>query len=293
LQCNRYAQRVDRGVNIYPRCLEIVNIIRKKSFKFAVLYFTSFTALFTNNFSDSPFHLMNLFGKLFTLIKYSFILLGALLIISIIIAFTTAPFWGIYWLGTSKCKAVTPDKIVILGGGGMPSESNLMRLWYAIETSRLYPNAKIILAIPGDTLDASSAICIMADYAELQGIAGDRILFEPDGGNTRVQALNIFNKYYSATDSILLVTSPEHLRRAVLAFEKAGFDKLGGQPAFPVALEGNLIFSSAQAGKAVAGIPEIGDNLQIRYQFWNHLIFEIVLMREYCALMYYKINVWI
>lgn len=175
----------------------------------------------------------------------------------------------------------------------MPSESNLMRLWYAIELSHLYPHSQLIIAIPGDTSDATSAICLMADYAVKQGIGGERISYEPDGGNTRVQALNVFSRYYTATDSILLVTSPEHLRRAMMAFETAGFTNLGGQPAFPVALEGNLIFSSDQSGQAAAYAPEIGDNLQIRYQFWNHLIFEIVLLREYCALMYYKINGWI
>lgn len=236
---------------------------------------------------------MPLYRRFWYAIIGVFFTVGVLFTISAIIAFTTAPFWGMYWLGTSKAKRVEPDKIVLLGGGGMPSESNLMRLWYAIEEAHKYPDAQLILAIPGDTTDAGSAICEMAEYASERGIDWGRIRYEPNGGNTRVQALNIYNEYYSAQDTFLLVTSPEHLRRSVLTFQKAGFDKLGGVPAFPVALEGNLMVSAKQTGKTATGVPEIGNNLQVRYQFWNHLIYEIVLLREYCALMYYKINGWI
>lgn len=236
---------------------------------------------------------MTLYHGFCYLFKRLLFSVGVLFTICAILALTTAPFWGIYWLGTSKAKRVEPDKIVLLGGGGMPSESNLMRLWYAIIEAHKYPDALFILAIPGDTTDAGSAICEMAEYAAERGVDWDRIRYEPNGGNTRVQALNIFSRYYSVQDTFLLVTSPEHLRRSVLTFQKAGFDKLGGIPAFPVALEGNLVFSAAQAGKTATGVPEIGNNLQIRYQFWNHLIYEIVLLREYCALMYYKINGWI
>lgn len=247
----------------------------------------------TNNLLKTRNNPMHLYRRLCYAIIGIFVTIGALFSVGAIIAFTTAPFWGMYWLGTSKAKQVYPDKIVLLGGGGMPSESNLMRLWYSIEEGHKYPDAQLILAIPGDTTDNESAICKIAEYAVERGINWDRIRYEPNGGNTRAQALNIFNDYYSDQDTFLLVTSPEHLRRSVLTFQKAGFTKLGGIPAFPVALEGNLIFSESQTGKTATGVPEIGDNLQVRYQFWNHLIYEIVLMREYCALMYYKINGWI
>ncbi|HSO89083.1 MAG TPA: hypothetical protein VLQ91_21200, partial [Draconibacterium sp.] len=45
----------------------------------------------------------------------------------IILALTEQPFWGYHWLGTSKSElSWKPDIIVVLGGGGMPSESNLI-----------------------------------------------------------------------------------------------------------------------------------------------------------------------
>jgi len=232
-------------------------------------------------------------NRLWRFVKYSFAIVGVASLISIVIAFTTGPFWGIYWLGTSTAKKINATKVVLLGGGGMPSESNLMRLWYAIEMLQELPDATLVIAIPGDTNDMESAICKMALYAEQQGVSATRIQFESVGANTRTQALNVFKSFYSAQDSFLLVTSPEHLRRAMLTFRKVGFDKLGGVPAFPVALKGDLCYTAKQSGKTRLSVPDVGDNLQVRYQFWNHLVYEVVLLREYCALAYYWMNDWI
>ena len=62
-----------------------------------------------------------------------FVGLGVLFLLALIISFTTLPFWGYYWLGTSKSKITEkPDFIVLLSGGGMPSESNLMRAFFCV-----------------------------------------------------------------------------------------------------------------------------------------------------------------
>jgi len=83
----------------------------------------------------------------------------------------------------------------------------------------------------------------------MRGVAPERIFLEDSGTNTRAEALNIirlisnldqrisnnknilnstFYILHSTFKSLLIVTSPEHLRRAVLAFRKAGFIKVDG-----------------------------------------------------------------
>jgi hypothetical protein len=91
----------------------------------------------------------------------------------------------------------------------------------------------------------------------------------------------------------LLVTSPEHMRRAVLVFRKVGFTRINALPAFENALEADLVFKDDELGGNKLPIPDIGGNISVRYQFWNHLKYEILIAREMTALSYYKLRGWI
>jgi len=221
---------------------------------------------------------------------------GILFLILIFLSFTSLPFWGYYWLGNSKAKiSGKPDYIIMLGGGGMPSQSNLMRAFYVFKAAAESPESKIIIAIPGDTIDSGSTPRRVAEELIRKGINSRQILFENLGTNTRAQALHLqnFNSEKLADKPILLVTSPEHMRRAVLVFEKAGFKNLNALPAFENALEADLIFRDDELGGNKILIPDIGDNISVRYQFWNHLKYEILIARELTALAYYKLRGWI
>jgi len=93
-------------------------------------------------------------------------------------------------------------------------------------------------------------------------------------------------------DNILIVTSPEHMYRSVKAFIKVGLVNTGGEPAFEKAIESNLLFKDDDLGGNNA-VPEIGGSMQIRYQFWNHMKYQIIVYREYFAIAYYKLKSWI
>ena len=195
----------------------------------------------------------------------------------------------------------------------MPSESGLIRCWYAAKAANHFTKAKIIIALPGDTTTKKSSINSMKNELLIRGIAADRILLENTGTNTRAQALNIiqtisnieqrmlngdyirnskFVDRYSKFKSLLIVTSPEHLTRAVLTFKEAGFKKVDGVPAFEEAIEGDISFN----GKKLGGrkwIPDIGKNITLRYEFWTQMNYEFLLLREFFALSYYKMEGWI
>ncbi len=232
-------------------------------------------------------------GIIFRTILISF---GIFFLILLFLSFTTLPFWGYYWLGTSESKiAGKPDYIVLLGGGGMPSESNLMRAYFVCQAAAESPESRIIISIPGDTADDKSTARLVAFELIRKGIAKQRILYEEIGTNTRSQALRLqnFGTENLTNKAILLVTSPEHTRRAVLTFRKAGFTRISALPAFENAMEANLIFKDEDLGGNKLPVPDIGGNITIRYQFWNHLKYEILIARELAALGYYKLRGWI
>ncbi|HNX54404.1 MAG TPA: YdcF family protein [Prolixibacteraceae bacterium] len=231
-----------------------------------------------------------------TLFLRILIFLGVLLCISFVFAFTSLPFWAYYWLGTSESKITEkPDYIVLLGGGGMPSESNLMRAYYVYYAAKESPESKIIISLPGDTTNSKSAVKLLANELIIKGIDKSRILYENVGTNTRMEGLCIEKMVGQdkQTKSFLIVTSPEHMRRAVKVFRKLGFSRVNALSAFEHALEASLIFKDRELGGRKITGPDIGGSITVRYQFWNHLKYEILVGRELTALAYYKLRGWI
>lgn len=227
------------------------------------------------------------------ILRIFFVLSGIFFLVAVLLAFTTLPFWGIHWLGTSKAELKwEPETIILLGGGGMPSESNLMRSWFTEKASRNFPQATILIAMPGDVSDSLSTPQLMKKELILRGANPKLFLFENEGTNTRAQALNC-QKILGNSNSILLITSPDHTRRAVLCFQKVGFEKVNALPAFENATEADLTFRDDELGGRKTAAPDVGQNIQVRYQVWNHLKYEITFAREMLALGYYKLKAWI
>lgn len=234
------------------------------------------------------------FRSLLITLRVFLITLGALLLIGIVLAFTSAPFWIWYGLGTGKAGITgEPRYIIVLGGSGIPSGSGLMRTWYAAEAAREYPDARVIVAMPGDTADSLSAVCRMRDELLLRGVQPRQILFENSGTNTRAQAIHCWNYMENnPRPRILLITSPEHIYRAVLTFRKAGFKAVDALPAFEQDVESELSFSSRRLGGR-RWVPDVGENITLRYRFWTQLHYEILILREWTAIAYYYTLGWL
>ncbi len=227
------------------------------------------------------------------ILRNLFLLFGIFFFTIVVLSFTTLPYWGYHWLGTSKSELKeTPSTIVLLGGGGMPSESNLIRSWFTEKAAKTFAGANIIIAMPGDLTDSLSTPQLMKNELVLRGIAAERIQFEEKGTNTRAQAVNC-KASVKMQNPVLLVTSPEHMRRAVLCFQKAGFEKVYALPAFENATEADLSFSDDELGGNTLFIPDVGKSISVRYQMWNHMKYEILIAREMTALTYYKLRGWI
>lgn len=142
-----------------------------------------------------------------------------------------------------------PDGIVVLGGAISPGLSrdhgetavngNAGRLFAIGRLARDYPQARIIYSGGDGTLGGDDGV--EADYlppiAELFGIARSRVILERRARNTVENA--VFSKELAQPkpgERWLLVTSAQHMPRAVGAFRQAGFPV----EAYPVAWRAGL-----------------------------------------------------
>lgn len=224
-------------------------------------------------------------------IRIVLMIIGTVSLIALLLALTPAPFYMHYALGNDPGKAskeaFQPDRIVMFGGAGMPSESNLMRLYYTAAYAQRYP-VPVIIVHPEDPVCRTE----MTRYLVNSGIPEHRIEFMEKGSNTRLQALELAQSNAQLLDAkLLVITSPEHLRRTVKTMEKAGFLHVRGA----AAREATVDFDLSLKGKELHGnkaVPTV-KSTNLRYTFWNYLQLEITCIREYIALGYYKLKGWI
>ncbi len=229
-------------------------------------------------------------------LRIAFITLSSVLIVMVLFSFTTGPFWIYHWLGTSVSSySFTPEYIIIMGGAGHPSESSLMRSWYAARAWKKFPGARVIVTQP-------SAVCTRPELSDAWGIRNDlilrgvdstRILLEIKGRNTRQEAMEVLQLAPDAPrKACLIITSPEHMRRSVLTFRKAGFQQVGGESTFNASGPVDLDYNDSQLGGNTMPLPEVGGSVQLRYQFWNHLRYQVICYRELAGLAWYKLKGW-
>jgi len=235
----------------------------------------------------------SIYNRILKALKYFIFTLGLIFIILITLSFTSLPFWGIYRLAVSESDYnFTPETIVLMGGSGMPGETALMRTYYTADLAKKYPKAAIIIALPDNLQDSNSHLKRMEQELRVRSVKS-KILFEYKGTNTRLQALNIKDILKSnLNQKIVVVSSPSHMYRAIKSFKKLGFLYVGGSPTFENDLSQSLDVDSDNLGGHKL-LSNIAESSQVRYQFWNHLKYEIVLLREYVAIVYYKLQAWI
>lgn len=121
--------------------------------------------------------------------------------------------------------------IVVLGGGltgeGKAGASTTERVRYGVHLLKLGLGEYLILS-GGDCQGGVIEADIMHQLAVEAGIDPDSILKEPNSTDTYENALYTRDLLLrkNLTMSVLLVTSPYHMRRACLCFEKQDIDVL-------------------------------------------------------------------
>ena len=218
--------------------------------------------------------------------KWFLLFFGAFSFIIFLLSFTDIPYYAYHNLGTGYPKlSKEPDVIVVLGGAGMPSPDGLIRTYYASEAANKYITAKIIIALPYNEVDSLHQLELMANELIIKGVDSMRIIYEPLGFNTRSQALNIGSMFNNKEQlALLIVTTPEHMYRSIKTFKNVGFVKVGGLPTFEKPIDESKLRDTEK---------KEGVNLSFRYNMWSYLNYELLVLREYCAIFYYKLKGWI
>lgn len=228
-------------------------------------------------------------NKIFFLLKYVLLIHGIVFSILILLSLTDIPYYAYHYLGTTDAELnQKPDVIILLGGSGMPSPDGLIRTYYTAEAANKFPNSKIIIALPSNVNDSLHQLKLMAKELMIKGVDSLRIVFEPNGYNTHSQAMNIASMYdhYKLKPSILVVSSPEHIYRSVKTFRKVGFHNVGGMPCFERPPDEEKIKDKEKSRDVRV------KNISLRYNIWSYLQYEILVLREYCAILYYKSKNW-
>ena len=238
-------------------------------------------------------YIRKIFRLLAKIIMAIIFFFGFISILMVAFSFTDLPYMAWYRLGTRNSEiTTTPDFIVVMGAGGMPGSKGLMRCTYAAKAAHTFQNAAIIIAMPAEEHDFlnSDAFKMYREIA-LHNICNSRFIFEINGTNTVTQACNIFEILKNKNSkNLLIVTTPEHMYRSVLTFEKCGFSNVDGLPAFQSPFDNNLLLTPKERTEKIKYFDR---NIDIRYNMWNYLELEIEVMREYVALVYYKIEGYI
>lgn len=213
----------------------------------------------------------------------------AFTVMLLILACTRVPFDVHRWLGTAAGGCDEPPKIiVVLGGSGMPSGPELLRLHHAAYLAGEYPAAKVMVVHP----DTAGTMRQMVSELILRKVEAERITTLPFGENTREQALMVARDLNGWQGSVGVVTAPENMYRTIRAFRKAGVQQVRGEPAWDHAMHHDFAYHhKAIGGKRWA--PDVSQQTGLRYTFWNYLKLEITCLREFVAIAYYRLNDWI
>ena len=227
------------------------------------------------------------------ILKWLFISFGIILLLINILALTPLPFYMHRSLGedasweNDSTTQFTPDYIIMFGGAGMPSESNLIRLYYTAEIAGKL-HKPIILVHPEDSVCQAE----MTKYLVNNGISPDSIMYMTGGSNTRSQSLSLVDSFPDIISAnCLIITAPEHLSRTLKCLKKCGIVNIRGIGAFESTVDFDLELDKAKL-KGNKFVPDI-ESTNLRYTYWNYLKREIICFREYFAMAYYWAKDWI
>ncbi|VAX23935.1 hypothetical protein MNBD_NITROSPINAE01-546 [hydrothermal vent metagenome] len=212
---------------------------------------------------------------------YAFFRAGLAFIGFLSVLFIYASVGGVFqkaadFLSTARYTQ-NADYIVLLPGAGIPSGATMVRAYHAAAESRKNPSAYVIISHKVDgPLEESTGWAIRKELL-LRSVPESKILLETKARNTHEHAKYILSASIGdpLTDKYLIVTSPTHIRRAVMAFTSEGFKNVYARSAEPA-----------------GGKEDLGKRSSIRYEIWGGMHLGLNVIREFIAIAYYKVSGW-
>lgn len=201
-------------------------------------------------------------------------MLGVVSLIMIVTAITGFYGHGTRWLASAEYSPDC-DYILLLPAGAIPSPTMLMRTYKAASEWKKNRSSKIIISHLTKPPLSKSTIWGIRNELVFRGVDKEAILLEKKARNTGEHAKYVKESGFGdpEKDKYLIVTSPTHIKRSVMAFKAAGFKN---------------VYASGAAGKATREY--LGGGRFIRYNVWYSLMHEIEMLREFVAIGFYIIT---
>lgn len=209
--------------------------------------------------------------------------IACVFILFISLAFTDIPYyWYHGYVKDNQSLTGDADFIIVMSGNNFPSSDAIEKIYLVSKIKQKRADTKIILAFPALNVNSIKADSL---FFKNYGIDNSNLIISAKGYNTMTQVENILLENSLTGKNIIVVCNYEQTRRTLACFRKrtnANFIAVYNieKPFSPELLS-----------------PENNDSplysLQIRYNFWNYLIYQIKAMREYIAIQYYTYKNWI
>ncbi len=230
-------------------------------------------------------------------VRAALMLLGGVALLLVAAQFTNLPWRAYRSLARVEVPFTgPPSHILLMGGSGIPGESALMRTYYAAYAAAQHPAAEVLVALPRAAAQSDASRNYL-DELRLRGAAPERLRILADGNNTREQALRLaaeLGQWTNGRPRVLIVTSPEHVRRTAASIRRTCQAELAALPAFPLSLEDpDLTPRVAPGPHRSAEAAPAGFGVHIRYNLWANLRYSCDALREGAALLYYRLRGWI
>ena len=222
--------------------------------------------------------MMSRFARLQTIGRGLVRAAAGLFLLQCVLVVSGPPRWLVRWLTAADlAPRGRPEIIVVLGGGGIPSESGLIRCYYAAQFGAGRTGLTYVVSLPADKDPETNSVGRMRDELVLRGVAPAQIRMESRGLDTHDQAVRTLALLGETARRrpLVVVTSGYHLRRAILAFRAVGFTDVAGLNAVSIGAEADF-----------------GMFTWLRYGLWNNLAREAEIVRELIALGWYKFRGW-
>ena len=226
-------------------------------------------------------------NKLFFLLKSTIQLLGLVFVLMFFLACTDIPYNALMRLAEVPSCERPPRYIFVQGGNAFPSADALL-LQYHLEKSReQFPEAKIYYCLPSVSSDTSGESYIRARLVSIADTCPLQLKVISDGVNTHdeIQKLVSLLPHDSLHCSLLLITKPEHYKRSIACLNRSGITDICGINTMDTPVPPSLLAHGEESKRSPA--------LLWRYNVWSYLQYEIIIFREYCAILYYRLKSYI
>lgn len=181
------------------------------------------------------------------------------------------------------CRVAPPDTVVVLAGGvdrlprsadvyGVMSATSRRRVERGIDYWRERSGRTLVLSGGPTAAGWVPMSALMASYARAFGVPAEAIRTENASLTTWENAHRVAALQPPLPRRIALATSAMHMRRAVLAFEAAGFEVCplpADRRGIRVSLPGGLVPSTKELEKSDAALHELVGTLHYRWLRWR------------------------